>query len=336
MNEIIQLLLFALCLSGAFFFAGVETGFVSWNPLKISHRAGLGDTNARWALYLMNHQDRVISSVLIGSNMCVIGATLVFLDLIEIVANNLSIDLAKLPSAESWILTPFVVMFCEMLPKSLFRTYPFQLTIRSVPLLLGTYYLTLPITWSVSTITKLLKRTKEAQSHESYLTKVREEMVLIAGEGSRSGTLIESADKYIHSILNLKDRTVGDLMIPIDDFLNQTITINASTTIADLKQIRFDHDYVIVVNESGTGPAGILQLIEIIGSSEKSTIARFVKPLDSVKSTNPVLSVFNEIMKSFYRYIIVLNEEMKCIGMIDKEDLIRTIFGGVRSNFSER
>ena len=56
MTTLIFVLLF-IGICGSFFFAGVETGFVSWNPLKVSYRASQGDIYARWALHLLKYKE---------------------------------------------------------------------------------------------------------------------------------------------------------------------------------------------------------------------------------------------------------------------------------------
>ncbi|MBD3392529.1 MAG: DUF21 domain-containing protein, partial [Chitinivibrionales bacterium] len=64
MTGLLSLAALGVCVAGAFFFAGTETGFISWNPLKVTYRARQGSVAARWALYLMQHRGRVVSAVL--------------------------------------------------------------------------------------------------------------------------------------------------------------------------------------------------------------------------------------------------------------------------------
>ena len=205
--EIAALMLF---IAGASFFAGSETGFVSWNPLKVEHRAGGGDIVARWALFLIKNKNRLLSAQLIGNNVCVIGASLTFAALFETVDHALSWELSRIPSPESWFLTPFIVLFGEMLPKSLYRLYPFILTMRSVPLLMIVYFVTFPLTVPFFAASGFFRRSESVKG-DSFMTKVREEMVLIALEGTKIGTLFKSADVFIQSILTLNEKRVGKL-----------------------------------------------------------------------------------------------------------------------------
>jgi CBS domain containing-hemolysin-like protein len=316
---------FCLCLFGTFFFAGAETGFVSWNPLKVSHRAGQGDPVARLALYMMNHQDRVISATLIASNISIIGATLTFLKIVDFAAESFAVDMTKIPSLESWVLTPVMVLFCEMLPKSLFRTYSFRLTMRSIPFLFVTYILTFPFTW---VITVPFKRNRKSDMSDSFNAKVREEMVLIAGEGSRRGTLFESADKYIHQVLNLKDLSVADLMIGVDEMRSSFQMFSTSCLAGELKTRGLQDDEVIVTDETTGIPSGTVDLVDVVSGSDSIPLIHYIKPFLKISASTNLLAVLQGGVKSVSNYMLIIDDNGEMIGLVEKITLFRAVFGG--------
>jgi CBS domain containing-hemolysin-like protein len=335
MHIIILTAAFFLCLFGTFFFAGVETGFVSWNPLKVSHRAGKGDPVARLALYLMRHQEKVISATLIASNISIIGATLTFLKIVDIMAESFSIDLTRIPSLESWVLTPVMVLFCEMLPKSLFRTYSFRLTMRSIPVLFITYILTFPFTWAITLIAVPFKRNQKGEMADSFNAKVREEMVLIAGEGSRRGTLFESADKYIHRVLNLKDLSVVDLMIGVDEIRTRYQMFSTSCLAGELKTRGLQDDEVIVADETTGIPLGTVDLIDVVAGSDSIPLIQYIKPFLKISASTNLLAVLQGGIKSVSNYVSIIDENGKMIGLVEKISLFRAVFGGFEADLHD-
>lgn len=335
MHIIILSTTFFLCLFGTFFFAGVETGFVSWNPLKVSHRAGKGDPVARLALYMMIHQERVISATLIASNISIIGATLTFLKIVDIAAESFSIDLTNIPSLESWVLTPVMVLFCEMLPKSLFRTYSFRLTLRSIPLLFVTYILTFPFTWLVDSITVPFKRNRRGDLSDSFNAKVREEMVLIAGEGSRRGTLFESADKYIHQILNLKDLSVSDLMIGVNELRSRYQMFSSSCLAGELKSRGLQDDEVIVTDETTGIPLGTVDLVDVLAGTDSTPLIQYIKPFLKITASTNLLAVLQDGVKVVSNYISIIDDNGNMSGLVEKITLFRAVFGGFETNLND-
>jgi len=58
-------------LAGQFLFAGAETGLVTWNTLKIGHRAAGGNALARRAVLPMHRKDALRAAVLVSALSCV-------------------------------------------------------------------------------------------------------------------------------------------------------------------------------------------------------------------------------------------------------------------------
>ena len=128
---LLQISIFLVAILGAFFFAGAETGFISWNTLKVKHNAQKDHIFTQWALFLTNHKEQVLTMLLIGNNISIVLASLSFAYLFSYLDQIISFNLDKVISPETWILSPFLVIFSEMLPKSLFRIYSFRLTMKN-------------------------------------------------------------------------------------------------------------------------------------------------------------------------------------------------------------
>lgn len=320
------LLLLLLCVTGASFFAGSETGFVSWNPLKVSHRATQGDMVARWALELMNHKDRVLSAVLIGNNICVVGASLTFALLLENLNTMVAWDLKRLSSAESWLLTPFMVLFGEMLPKSLFRIYPFRLTMRSVPVLAAFYQLTRPFTWFFMVFTNLLRREPGRES-AAFLTKVREEMILVASEGSKRGTLFDSADFFIQNFLTLSDKTVSDAFMLISD-RDKGKVLRVDDSVAYAKKNIPDGPGIIVFEKEGTTPFGYISLVTLATAADEQDLRAYCEPYTVLRADQSLLATIKEVTDSENRLFVVVDNQGATCGVIDSSLLLQVAFQG--------
>lgn len=312
-----------ICIAGASLFAGTETGFVSWNPLKISHRAQMGDIVARWADFLMHHKDRLLSAVLIGNNICIVGASLVFERFIESVDHLFSLDLSSIPSAESLLLTPLMVLFGEMLPKSLFRLYPFRLTMRMTPVLVAIYYFTLPFTWIFTYLTAMLRKSKKTDG-VTYMARVREEMVLVALEGSRSGTLFRSADKFIQNLMEVNRKTVGE-MFEAEKTVCRTETgkVFAGNVTVAIVQKELTEQKVILVGEKDSGTAtGYVTLNALVKASPGTKIGEISTLLPVINCENPVISLLRENFNPNAAVIRIVDQMENNIGVAMVETLL--------------
>ncbi|MBN1308310.1 MAG: DUF21 domain-containing protein [Chitinispirillaceae bacterium] len=315
------LCLFFIC--GASFFAGSETGFVSWNPLKIGHRAVSGDIVARWALFLIKHKDRLLSAQLIGNNICVIGASLTFASLFKTIDSSVSWNLSRIPSPESWLLTPVIVLFGEMLPKSLFRIYPFLLTMNSVPLLMVVYFATLPFTFVFSVVTGMFWKNAPHRG-ESFMSKVREEMVLVALEGSKTGTLFKSADIFIQNVLALNEKKVGDMINTRDSTLNG-IRFYAHECIGEVKKRIPDQPGIIVYTAGEADIAGYISLFDLIQAPEEATLGSCCKPLPRFGTEQTMFSALRSADEESH-FFIITDQSGSLTGIIDRMMLLKAAF----------
>jgi CBS domain containing-hemolysin-like protein len=316
-----QIILLLVCLLGTFVFAGTETGFVSWNRLKVSHLAETGSRMGQWGLFLINRKNSVLSAVLICSNVSIVGASLSFNSLFSHVS-QFSL-FSKIPSPESWLLTPVVVLFCEMLPKSLFRLYSFQLTLRFIPLLLIVYYCTLPFSYLFSTLTGGFRKTV-ADQDQTFITKIREEMILVTAEGARTGALFESSNLLFSNILQLKNRTVSELMLALNQF--QKVQFKVTDTISMIKKCKIDTGEVIIYDVNGVIPVGYISLLDIIAGKLEDSLSSFVRPLLVVDEDITLVSGLKMIIKDPRNLFLLRNKEGIIKGVLNKKDLYRAVF----------
>ncbi len=324
-----SLLVLVFFISGSFFFSGSETGFISWNSLKVAHLAGQGNVAARLALYMMSHRERFLTTILIGNNICSVGATISFVNFFVHLDRLVPLGLARIPSPESWFLTPVMVLFGEMLPKTLYRTYPFRLTIKSIPLLSLFYIVVLPFSALFSSLVGLVKKIN-LSGEGSYSFKVREEMVLIAGEGARRGTLIGSADALIKNILKLRELTVVDVAVGFQEWRKDKCCLEESQTVAEaISALGHDEEIVVFNNESGT-PEGYTSLLEIATAHTDALVVSVTKKMPQCDASLTLLQFVNIIDQDFPRFSVCIGTDGQQKGIVDKMDIIKFVFGKIR------
>lgn len=314
-----------ICLLFSFFFSGSESGFVSLNPIKVGHRAASGSLDGKLALFLMNHKDRLVSTILICNNICNIGATLSFVIVYDSIDELLALDLSLIPSPESWFLTPALLLFGEILPKTLFRIYPFRLTLKAIPLLLIFYFLTMPLNWLFSKLTDLFRK-ESFGFEESFKIKSREEMVLMAIEGSKQGTLFESADMFINNVLKLKDKTVSNIVIPISEFKKSNTTITCNQTIGEFKRNIPISNEVVVFDEQGIMPLGFVTMLDVVCQDNNKKLHSILKPLKKFEINSPLLTIVQAIKDDACEFYLACDQN-RVSGIIQKMRFYNEIFG---------
>jgi CBS domain containing-hemolysin-like protein len=324
---VVDIAVLVSCCAGAFFFAGSETGFISWNPLKLTYRARQGSLMARWALYLMRRKARVVSAVLIGNNACVVGASLAFLYLYVRLDEVLPLNLGWIKSPESWFLSPLLVVFGEMLPKSLFRIYSFKLTMKATPALMCAYWITFPFSWALGSLGSWPRKVRPQD--ESYRTKVREEMLLVAKEGVRRGTIFENANVLINGVLTLKGKTAADAAVALDGAAGPVL--RADDTIGSAREkLRGAQDAAAVLDCSGGEPVGWISVLDVSGELDSgASILAIMRPLEPLDAGAALLSCLKGAGRRDVRFRKLVDHRGRTVGLFDRSGFLRMAFEGL-------
>jgi CBS domain containing-hemolysin-like protein len=208
---LINLLIFLLFAFASFLFAGYETGFISWNSFKLKQNSE-SFIRENLAQRLVLNSEKVISTVLIGNNISLVGMSISFSALI------ISLFGKELPSfIESATLTIFALLFCELFPKSLFRIYSFRLTLFFTPIIYIFYLFFYPISSLFSIITK--KRKVNGVDRNRKFKILNE----ITKEAERRKLINPNMSFWQDQILKLETLSLGELVASVDSIKDSDI-----------------------------------------------------------------------------------------------------------------
>ncbi len=104
----------------SFFFAGIEAGLLSIDPIRLRHQAKQGRPAARRLDRLTKHPERLLVTVLLVTNFANILALLILTKLLVARFGPAGYGLALV------IALPIYLFVLSVLPKSLFRRFPFR------------------------------------------------------------------------------------------------------------------------------------------------------------------------------------------------------------------
>ena len=134
------------CLITAAFFAGMETGLLSADKLKIYSKKDHGRLWAKFADFLLIKPERLLGTTLIGTNVAVVTSAVILNNYLR----NYYSGTAAL--AGSLVLTLVYLLFAEIIPKIFFKRYANTITISLAPVLHIFYYIFLPFSFLLNII----------------------------------------------------------------------------------------------------------------------------------------------------------------------------------------
>lgn len=307
------------------FFAGMETGLISLNKVRLRHEVERKNRHAILINGFVENTDRLLGTTLAGSTLCnvliaVTGSALA----VRWFGEGFVVDLTTM-----LISSVVVLIFAEITPKALFRQYPHRLCLTFADVLTATAWMLAPLVWLIGVLMHLLARFggHTGEKPASFFV-TREELKHLAKEGEVGGALTAEERRMIHGVFDFPYKTVHEIMTP----LARTVTVAPTTNVAELLDISERTGYARLPVRVGERIVGIVNAYEILFNAvpPNGTTAQTVmqKP-QCVLSTDRINRVLPVLRASRNPMCIVVNPEGRATGIITIEDIVEEIVGDV-------
>ena len=304
------------------FFAGYETGVVSANPIRLRHLVEAGSASARVYCRLVQRRDRVLTLTLVGTNIAVVCATI-------LVASRIGHLWTML------FLTPFTLIFGEIIAKSMFRHHATRLVLAFVYPMRVIYFALLPVVACATAFSNRLLLFLTGKSWKDNQALTREELRLVFMEGLESGAIEPAEQEMIHGVIELSMIRVKEIMVP----RTRMVAVNSDATQSELVRLFRESGYsrMPVFKEHIDSIVGIVNVFDIIREGLDArvggSIERFIRPAYYVPDTKRVGELLQELRAKRIHMAIVVDEYGGTDGLVTLEDAIEEIFGEIQDEY---
>jgi putative hemolysin len=273
------------CLLVSFVFSGIEAGIFSVNRVRLAHQAKQKEPAALKLERLLTRPDRLLVTVLIVTNFANITALILVTGmLIERFGHNgYWIGLA--------IYLPVFLIGLELLPKSIFRRFPYRALAAFAELLRLANLLLSPLHLVGEAVQRLVGSKEAAMQQRLYLA--REDFKYFAEEGERSGSISKAESALISNVVEFRGATAKDVMISLDP--GRTLSVN--TPIAELlrRNAEKHQDRWLVADESGA-IIGVVSAFDVLIAGRRDVnISGYTRRVVTVGSNEPAYSVLTKL-----------------------------------------
>lgn len=313
-----------VCLFLEGFFSGSEIALVVADKLRLKNRADQGEGKALMTQALISQPRRLFGTTLLGTNICVVTASTV---LTYFIISNYGDEY----SAFALLLSPVILVFGEVLPKSIYQHHADLLARRVGVILTWASYIMFPLVWLLSKLTKfLLGGVERVAGMEPRISREELGSILSSREVTDSDMPPEER-KMIRRVLNLSDAEVENIMIPLVEveMLPSATDTEAALSIFDLKGFSrlpiFEHRSHNIV--------GIVDAADCIFASERKVLKDIMSPVIYVPETMPLYELYETLQSAREEVAVVVDEYGGATGLVTLEDLLEEVVGEIRDEY---
>jgi CBS domain containing-hemolysin-like protein len=323
-----------LCLALGAFFSATETALTSLSSLKAKHiRENHGRAGKVFDLWL-NTPHRVLASVLIGNNVVNIFASIYADNLISTAFGQASVELVTA------VMTVLIVLFAEIIPKSLAKTYSTQIALPLLYVFRLFYFVLYPFTWLLSGISDWVAHAVRKRNVKTAPQITEEELEFLIDVGEEEGVIAEQKHEMLSAIFELGDTVVREVMVHRTDMT----ALPLQSTIHDAADLFRERGLsrIPVYDGRVDNIVGIVHLKDLLFFIKKhangnscwdALVTEIKRDAMFVPESKPVDQLFQEMRKNRQHMAIVLDEYGGTSGVVTMEDILEEIVGEIRDEF---
>ncbi|WP_088034405.1 hemolysin family protein [Evansella clarkii] len=319
-QSLILLLVVLLFLSA--FFSSAETAFSSANRIRLKSMMEEGNKGAEKALYITDRFDQVLSTILIGNNIVnIAAATISGAVATQLFGPNLGVFIS------TFVLTVLVLIFGEIIPKSLAKEYAETFTSKISGIMLLLMKVIAPVNWVFLQIkrgvTKLIKK------NETSPSVTEEELKMMVELSEEEGVIDETEKELVHRSFDFNDIIVEEVFKPRTNMVALNIEDDPDLIKETFFRERFSRIPIYEGNIDNI--IGILSERDFLTAYIKNKVdirALLRDPIFVVESMK-IHTLLPQLQKEKTHMAIVIDEYGGTSGLITLEDILEELVGEI-------
>ena len=327
-EQIVHLVILGVCVVASGFFSGSETALVSV-PRERVEQLLTTDRRAKSLQALLEEPEAMLSTLLVANNFVnILGASIATVLFVDLLGHDWG------PWAATGAVTAVILVVGEITPKSLANRFPERFSLVVAPAIWALSKFLRPVARVFVSIARGLFRLFRIGAGRDRSAVTEDDIRAMAILGERTGDIESAEREIIHSLFELADQKVRDVMTPRPDIkpLTSPVTIDAvRAAVAETGHSRFP-----VIKESVDQLIGILQVKDLIGMpSEPSTsdIHRVIREPVYVPESKSVLDLLMEMRRDRFVIAVVTDEHGGIEGIVTIKDLISELVGELQDEY---
>lgn len=304
------------------FFSSVETAFSFVNKIRVQQNAENGDKNAKTTLYVIEHFDNALTTILICNNIVNLSCS----SLATVLCIKLFGDIGS--AVATGATTLLVLTFGEIIPKCLAKEHCDSFSTKTAGILKFLMYVLTPLVFIFIKIKSLAL--KLAGSKENTPSVTENELKFIVESIEEEGVLEESESEMVRLALDFDEKTAEEILTPRVDM----VSISIDDPQEKIKDVIIENRYSRIPVYDGTVDhiVGILHTrdyLECLADGTTPNVREIMQAPYFVFRTQQLSKILSTFKRSKIHLAVVTDEYGGTLGIVTMEDLLEEIVGDI-------
>jgi putative hemolysin len=298
----------------SFFFNGIESGLLAIDPVRLRRNVKRRVRAAMRLDRLLKRPERLLVTVVLVTNGAdIVGLLLLTRSLVRSFG-YIGFLLALIAAL------PVYLFLLGVLPKSLFRRFPF----RALARLAGVLEVVSALLWPVLELGSWVSRwLLPKRADKTRLFAAREELKQITAQSEREGSISATERAMIHNVVDFGGIKARDVMIPLE----KVVAVRANTPLPDALTLSAESgvDRLPVLSASGE-PQGLVNVLDVLLEKDgKKPLNHYMRRMVTVQEDEPAYRVVQRLRAARLGLAGIRDRQDKLRGIVTIEDLVRRL-----------
>ncbi len=325
-DGVIQLFSLLILVMLSAFFSSAETALTTVNRVRLKALADEGNKKAETALSVLDKYGKMLSAILIGNNIVNLSASSL--------ATTLAIRIHLAVGIATGILTVVILIFGEILPKNVAKSYSEKLALNYASLIAGLMKILTPVIIIVDNLANGIMKLLHIDTNRKVAMTETELRTYV--EVSHEDGVIESEEReMIYNVFDFGDAVAKDVMIPRIDMASVDEKSSYDEVMDLFKECMYTR--IPVYRDDKDNVIGMINIKDfiLVENREQFKISNIMRQAYYTYEFKKTADLLIEMREKCVNVSFVLNEYGATVGMITLEDLLEEIVGEIRDEYDE-
>ncbi|MFC1501860.1 hemolysin family protein [bacterium] len=305
------------------FFSGSETALISARRIKLEVWARQGRKNAVKALNYLNHPEQFLTTTLVGTNIALVTASSLLAFYLESYLDEFIIVCFS---------SLILLIFGEIIPKSLARERATAFTVRIYFVLRLVYIILFPIIWIVKTISKFILILLGAKGERVKRFFSREDLEILVRESEKSGLVAYEKRDMISRFILRGNQRVKEIMVPRTEMTMASKTTTERKLFDIFEKTGFSR--LPVIGKNIDDVKGMIMAKDLI-LEKPFHLQKHIRDIFFIPETQTVANLLKQMQLKEISLAIVVDEYGGTAGLVTIEDVVEEFFGDIWDEYDD-
>ncbi len=320
----------------SFYFAGTETAICCLSSFQ--KKAVLNGPRRAAAVLkeFLDKPHRILTAILIGNALTVVASSVLTQLIARDISSRLNLPAERTAFTASVALFVFVVMFGEILPKTLAKKNPMTFASVVLPFLPKVVFFLTPLATLLFAASGFLSKLMGVELSKTLPRTSSQDFAEASELAYVSGKISREEKTMLKGILEFPAKEVRQVMVPEVEIDAVDINWERNRIFRDLA--KSGHSRIPVYSGSLDNIVGVIYTKDILGVLNMGTlliVQDIMRQPSFVPETAPVKTLLKNFRKGRQHLSMVVDEYGKVTGLITLEDVLEEITGDIFDEFDK-